>query len=197
MTVKDRLNEKVHPYRLLEHPFYQQWNEGTLTQDDLALYAQAYGIFIQTIPQGWQALGDRETVTEELEHNQLWDQFASALGTEVSPSDIPQIEALINLSAELFADQAAAIGALYAFEVQQPETADTKLSGLREHYNLPETSERYFIEHANNHHEAEKLLVRVAALSPQDQTAAVNACQRMSAALWDSLTGILEARSLN
>ena len=39
VMLKDQLNQQVHPYRLLEHPFYQQWNEGALTQDDLTGHA--------------------------------------------------------------------------------------------------------------------------------------------------------------
>lgn len=197
MNLKQRLDEKITPFRLLEHPFYQQWNEGTLSVRDLAAYAREYGAFIQAIPQGWQTLEDSETVAEELEHNQLWDQFAAALDTQVGGSAIPEITALIDLSDELFRNPVAAIGALYAFEVQQPETAATKLAGLRDFYEIPSEGERYFIEHANNHHEAEKLLNRAAALSPAEQETSIEACGKISAGLWNALSGILEAGKLN
>ena len=92
----------------------------------------------------------------------------------------------------MFADPASSVGAMYAFEVQQPETAQTKVMGLREHYPVPEAAEEYFIVHANNHHESEKLLSLFNALSEKEQQQAIEACGKMSKALWDALEGIYE-----
>ena len=193
MSLRETLKNQIQAFLLLDHPFYQKWTHGELSVDDLALYAREYGAFIHTIPKGWEALGEDETVAEETEHNRLWDEFAAALDTRVSTSTLREVEALLALSGDLFAQPATALGALYGFEIQQPETAASKLAGLRQFYNLGEQAERYFIEHANNHHEAEKLLDRIGALSHIEQDASLEACGRMSRALWDALSGVLAA----
>jgi hypothetical protein len=55
---------------------------------------------------------------------------------------------------------------------------------------LPNLTEAYFEVHTNNHHEATKLLSQIAMLHPGDRASAVAACEQMSEALWNALTGI-------
>jgi pyrroloquinoline quinone (PQQ) biosynthesis protein C len=81
---------------------------------------------------------------------------------------------------------------MYAFEVQQPETAKSKLDGLRTHYSLPSTAEPYFEVHSANWHESQKILTSLEKLPVVDQTKARQACERMSETLWNALTGIYE-----
>ena len=90
----------------------------------------------------------------------------------------------------LFSQPNKALGALFAFEVQQPETAESKLAGLKEFYSLPQITEPYFEEHQKNHHEAEKLLVQINELDENGKVDVLQAAHDMSAALWDALTGI-------
>jgi pyrroloquinoline-quinone synthase len=197
MTVKEKLAAVVARRALLEHPFYQAWNQGTLPAEALQAYAREYGAFIASLEQGWQTLGDAETAAEEKEHAELWDDFAAALGTSVAEPRLEQTRLLVAAADELFSSPATALGAMYAFEVQQPETAHSKLDGLRQHYPLPESAQRYFEVHSTNWHESEKILAGIASLPAGEQDQALEACERMGEALWDALTGIYETHCVH
>lgn len=193
MDIKQELDSKISKFNLLEHPFYQEWSAGELPVDALKCYAREYGAFISTIPKGWETLNDAETAEEETEHIELWQDFAHGLDTEISNAQIPQVKALLNTAENLFTNRNTALGALYAFEAQQPETAMSKLTGLKEFYQLPEKVEPYFVTHSHNEHEAEKLLEQISTLSEDSQKSVLQACEQMSRALWDALTGIHDA----
>ena len=190
MTIREALDRDVLAKNLLEHPFYRAWSAGTLPAKALAAYAREYGAFVATLPEGWTALGDAETAEEEREHARLWDAFARTLDTEVGEASTPEVRALLAVAARHFAEPAAAAGALYAFERQQPATAESKLAGLRAFYALGAEGERYFEEHTRNQHEADKLAARIEALDPESLARARAACQEMSQALWDALSGL-------
>ena len=193
MDIKQALDSKISNYSLLNHPFYQAWSAGELPVDALRCYAREYGAFISTVPKGWETLNDLETAEEETEHIDMWADFADGLNTQVSEAQVPQVNTLLETADKLFSDGETALGALYAFEAQQPETAKSKLAGLKAFYQLPEKVEPYFETHSHNEHEAEKLLARIAELSPDAQQTVVHACEQMSSALWDALTGIHDA----
>ena len=191
MSIKEDLNAALAKWNLLQHPFYQAWSAGTLPAESLATYAREYGAFIRLLPLAWEALDDTETAREEREHADLWDEFAAALGTRVDGHALSTSARALTASAGgLFSDPRTAAGALYAFEVQQPATAQSKLDGLRMHYNLPANAEPYFETHTHNEHEAAKLLARIEAFSPDDQSRSVQACAEMAERLWNALTGI-------
>ena len=188
--MKNELKQVLEKWDLLRHPFYQAWSAGTLGVEGLALYAREYGPFIRTLERGWTALGDPETAQEEREHAQLWDQFTEALETAPAPARLRESIALTSCANELFRERASTLGAMYAFEAQQPATAESKLHGLRTHYALPAEAERYFELHCSNGHEAERLLLQLGGLSPAMKTQAASACESMAEALWNALTGI-------
>ena len=193
MDFKQALDNKIADYNLLNHPFYEAWSAGELPVDTLRVYAREYGAFISTIPSGWATLDETETAAEETEHIDMWADFADGLDTAVSEAQIPQVKGLLETADELFAEPTTALGALYAFEAQQPATAQSKLAGLKAFYQLPETVEPYFETHSHNEHEAEKLLECIGALPAESHTTVVQACEQMSAALWHALTGIHDA----
>ena len=193
MDYKQALDSKISKYNLLKHPFYQAWSAGELPVEALKCYAREYGAFISTLPKGWETLNDAETAEEETEHIEMWEDFADGLDTEISDAQVPQVKTLLNTADNLFSDSETALGALYAFEAQQPETAKSKLAGLKAFYQLPEKVEPYFVTHSHNEHEAEKILESIGALSTASQKTAVQACEQMSSALWDALTGIHDA----
>jgi pyrroloquinoline-quinone synthase len=190
VTIREALDRDVLERNLLEHPFYRAWSAGTLPAAALAAYAREYGAFVAALPAGWTALADAETAEEEREHARLWDAFARALDTEVGEARTPEVRALLALAARHFAEPAAAAGALYAFERQQPATAESKLAGLRAFYRLGPQAERYFEEHTRNQHEADKLAARIASLDPEGRVRAQAACREMSQGLWDALSGL-------
>lgn len=194
MNIKQALDSKISNYNLLEHPFYQAWSAGELPVEALKNYAREYGAFISTLPKGWETLNDAETAEEETEHIEMWEDFADGLNTEISDAQIPQVKTLVDTADKLFSNNETALGALYAFEAQQPETAKSKLAGLKAFYQLPDKVEPYFVTHSHNEHEAEKLLDLIGTLSSDSQKTVVQACEQMSSALWDALTGIHDAK---
>jgi pyrroloquinoline-quinone synthase len=197
MNYKSILDARIEKWALLKHPFYQAWEVGELPMPALQSYAREYGAFISLMPKGWETLGDKHTVDEEIEHIALWQDFAIGVGTQLDKAELAEVVDLVETTQDVFSEPIEALGALYAFEVQQPETAKSKLKGLKEHYDLPETVEPYFVEHSNNEHEAEKLIEKIAKLSEEQFESALNASERMSKSMWDALTGIYNKYCLN
>ena len=193
MDFKQALDSKIADYNLLNHPFYQAWSAGELPVEALRSYAREYGAFISMMPEGWETLNDAEIAAEETEHIDLWADFAAGLDTTVTEAQIPQVKALMETADELFSEPTTALGALYAFEAQQPATAQSKLAGLKAFYQLPESVEPYFETHSHNEHEAEQLLEHIGTLPSDSYATVVQACEQMSAALWNALTGIHDA----
>jgi pyrroloquinoline-quinone synthase len=137
--------------RLLDHPFYQAWTRGEVTTATLASYHRAYAAFIERIPSWWrtalEGAGDtsaqgRTIVREEESHIPLWDAWGrllpdAAIGPDLQ-SIISEFDAL---------SPAALLGALQAFEIQQPEVARSKKEGLVQHYGFAAHTLHYFDEH--------------------------------------------------
>ncbi len=184
------LDAVVARYDLNEHPFYRAWRAGTLPFSKLATYACEYAPFIETIAAGWSTLGEPDHAAEERAHARLWGGFRDALGAAGEPS-CPEARALVDAARESFADPAESLGALYAFECQQPSTARSKLDGLREHYSVGEEATAYFQIHAGDYGEREKLRDLAAALTPDDGERATRACERTCRAMWSALDGIM------
>lgn len=193
MDFKHALDSKIEDYNLLNHPFYQAWSTGELPVEALRSYAREYGAFISTVPKGWEALDDAEIAAEETEHIDLWADFAAGLDTAVGEAQIPQVKTLMQTAHDLFSERTTALGALYAFETQQPATAQSKLTGLKAFYQLPKSVEPYFEIHSHNEHETEKLIEHIGTLPSASHATVVQACEKMSIALWDALTGIHDA----
>ena len=138
---------------LLQHPFYLAWSDGTLPVPALKEYAHDYGAFIRTVGQGWEAVGENA-------HRRGRARPRAGLGEHVCrrsgndrrlPRAPPKPPRLVDAARELFADRTTALGALYAFESQQPYTAQSKLAGLREHYQqLPACCGEYFRLHEDD-----------------------------------------------
>jgi pyrroloquinoline-quinone synthase len=192
MTDFDQIVER---WNLKRHPFYTAWSAGTLPQSALRRYAAEWGPFIAAVPQGWRTLGVNDHAAEEVEHAGLWAEFAADIGAggTTGPASRPSTEAsraLVATARRLFSDRATAIGALFAFEAQQPETAATKLAGLQTHYSSLGTDGRYFAVHADDYGEASMLRDMAAQLTPADQARASAACAELGEALWDGLSGV-------
>ncbi len=178
---------------LLQHPFYVAWSQGTLPVPALRDYARDYGAFIRTVAQGWETIGEAHIAGIEEGHADVWNHtFAASLETSVADEpQTPAVAALVDTARGLFADRASALGALYAFESQQPYTAQSKLAGLREHYReLPEPCGEYFRLHTDDFDEPALLADHLSALPVADADRAVAACARLSVALHDALTGL-------
>lgn len=192
-TVSSRCDAIIARRSLLQHPFYLAWSEGTLPVAALKDYARDYGAFIRTVGAGWGTVGEAHIAGVEEGHAQVWENtFAAGLETTVTAEpQVAQVAALVDEAYVLFADPADALGALYAFEAQQPFTAQSKLAGLREHYaQLPACCGEYFRLHEDDFDEPALLAARMEALPAAGQARAVVACERLSGALHDALSGL-------
>ena len=192
MTLENRLQEILSKYNLLDSKFYQAWSAGTLPVAALKDYASQYGAFISCVPGGWAAHGDEAIAAEEEEHIGLWEQFAEGLGTTIGAPKNESVRKLVTSSKALMADSVTSLGALYAFEAQQPKTALSKLEGLKAHYDLPKSAEVYFEVHAHDEEEPALLLERMKALPAEAQDRAATACETIAAELRASLDALYE-----
>jgi len=186
-----QLDAIVAQYDLNTHPFYTAWRAGTLPMDRLTDYSGEYGRFVDTIADGWETLGYPDYAAEERDHAVMWRMFQKSVGLQTT-RDYAQTEVLEHSARTLFnAGPAEALGALYAFESQQPHTSRSKLDGLREHYAIDEAGHEYFVVHADDVHEVEDLRARTASLTDAEFNRAKSACATVCVAMWSALDGVL------
>ena len=137
--------------RLLDHAFYRGWMKGEIPVETLAAYHRSYREFISRVPGYWQSVvdaflpdfpGEHPVVREERHHVLLWDEWGRRLPP---PGDFPLLSSLCGSLDAMTPSEL--LGALQAFEVQQPEVARTKKEGLMTHYRFEEGDLAYFDEH--------------------------------------------------
>jgi pyrroloquinoline-quinone synthase len=176
-------------WNVLEHPFYVRWERGELTQDELALYAGEYRHAVVALARAARTAGLH--ADEEAAHIGLWDDFASAVGTEGAE---PLPESRCCASAWAAADdELGAAAILYAIEAGQPAISETKLRGLVEHYGFAEGSEavEYFVLHGERDHE--HAAEARAKLAEQEDGRLVGLAEAALAANWALLDGVSTA----
>jgi pyrroloquinoline quinone (PQQ) biosynthesis protein C len=159
------LAEAVRPRRLLDHPFYQRWQAGTLVKSELAAYAGQYRHFEAVLPTALTKIRDRVSVPaaralvqanldEELgvptPHLELFDAFADAVGAPPSVAATPATCRLVDLYlTEAMGDPVSALAAVAAYEVQSADVAATKADGLRARYGVADEGTRFWDVHAS------------------------------------------------
>ena len=151
-----KLDEAIARRNLLQHPFYQDWQAGTLSREKLRFYAKQYYLHVEAFPVYLKLLADRakgslrELILENLAdeedraapHARLWRDFAVAIGvSEVglwTSTPLPGIRRLTETYSEICsrASLSGAVAALYAYESQVPEISATKIDGLRRYYGV-------------------------------------------------------------
>jgi pyrroloquinoline-quinone synthase len=218
-----RFEERVAPYNLLTHPFYQAWSHGDLTRDDLRAYAAEYWHHVSAFPTYLSALHSRlpdselrrevlRNLAEEegtdsataRPHSDLWMDFAEGMGATRSAVEShtvqPEMTALLATfrSAMQEPTPAAAFAALYAYESKVPAIAVTKAEGLAEHYDADAATARYFTLHqtADVAHASvwRDLIDKQIALDPTAAEAALASGERAARALWTALDGVERER---
>jgi len=216
-----RLNERVAEFDLLRHPFYQRWNEGTLTVQDLQIYAQQYYYFVREVPTLVSAIHSNcrnqplrlsilENLVEEetggdnmVPHEDLWVWFANGIGMSserLSAADpTPETRKLLLTYRNLCKSSNCAVGAaaMYAYESRIPEISETKLYGLKKHYGIrDEETLRFFREHMVADIEHTKTWANVMdtlCKSSDDREQAADATAKAAKALWQLLDGVCES----
>ncbi len=186
-----QFNDIINKWNLLNHPFYRAWSEGKLPAEKLKTYAGEYGTFINCIADQWRTAGNEAIAAEEQMHYELWKDFAKSIGVDTISSTIKEVSNLVELSNHYSNTKVTALGALYAFEAQQPHTTTSKQEGLTKFYSYLKADDKYFVIHMDDEHEVEILFNKIQQLSPAEQEQALEACENACHALWDALTGIM------
>jgi pyrroloquinoline-quinone synthase len=212
MTFVEELNQALSEFNLLNHPYYQAWNEGTLTRKDLQKYASQYFPHVEAFPRYISAIHsqctnikDRQILLDNLideergdeNHPELWLRFAEGLGAtretvlQTQPNEETQ-EMLTIFEENSKASYAEGLTSLYAYERQIPEIAHVKIEGLKKFYDLSdEKSLRFFEVHksADVYH-SQACADMIEKLPEQDRAKAKVAAIRAAKSLWKFLDGV-------
>ena len=215
-TVLAELDRRIAARSILEHPFYQAWNAGELSREQVSVYAARYFPHVEAFPayleNALQGTEDEVICTELLDnlreerevpksHPELWLDFADGMGADresvaaapASPATAATVETFTELSKGTTAE---ALTALYAYESQQPQVSTTKAQGLGKHYGVTDSSTlAYFEVHAEadlRHRQGERdALARCleAGASAEEIYAAAD---RALSAYWGLLDGVCD-----
>jgi pyrroloquinoline-quinone synthase len=219
------LEERIHPYDLLCHPFYKAWSAGQLTRDDLRAYAEDYYPHVDAFPGYLAQLGVRLEEGElrravlanmtdekggedsfgepERSHAELWLDFVEGVGGSRVPKRRPvgEVRKLFSWFHRVASEGTPeeALAAFYAYESQVPRLAQEKDRVLRELYGADEKTRGYFTLHATaDVHHAQvwrKQLEKRVKANPETAKKALAAAETAAKALWTVLDGF-EARRL-
>jgi len=212
-----RLDRATANRRLLDHPFYRAWAEGSLSLDDLGAYSAQYWRQVETFPSYLSALAQRldesparatveSNLADEVEgdHAGLWRAFAESVGrsaAELEAADIePETAACVGAFVEGTRDRSVAfgLGMLYGYESQTPEVAKTKVEGLRSFYGVDGPATEYFVLHGELDVEHARELAEVIdeVAGDDESLAEAEAGARAGAeAIWGLLDGVERVRA--
>jgi pyrroloquinoline-quinone synthase len=193
MDLFRRIEEAHERWNVLRHPFYTRWERGELTRGELQTYAGQYRHAVAAVATAARTAaspGDTHAA-EEAAHVMLWDAWAASLGSDpAAPSQETQ-ECVDAWSPD---DALAATAVLYAIESAQPAIAETKLSGLVEHYGYRPDSPAlsYFQVHAelDKEHAARAQEILRDRAEPADEDRLVAAAEDALKANWMLLDGV-------
>jgi pyrroloquinoline-quinone synthase len=211
-----KLDAVIAEYAVLNHPFYQAWNAGTLTNAQLQEYAKQYYQFERNFPRyvsavhsGAEDFSVRKQLLENLleeewgdeNHPELWLRFSESLGC-----DRPEVR-----SATPYAETASldstmmglcrnsstleGVAALYAYESQIPEVSKTKIDGLTKFYGVEsDYGLSFFKVHEEAdiiHRQAERDMLGSLVASKEDEDRAIEAARKSASAYYKMLTGVV------
>jgi pyrroloquinoline-quinone synthase len=219
MNVFARIDQARRECNVLEHPFYQRWSAGTLTERELDVYAGQYRHAVLALAEASSraaakaasdtssaehAEGLERHAAEEAAHVALWDRFAQAVGGDAGRDEDEAFEQTQRCADSWIAgeDVLEHLAVLYAIEASQPEISKAKLEGLVERYGYSEEgpATEYFrlhatldVEHARQARELIERLMSGGDAQAQSQAAADRMVERTEAALrgnWALLDGV-------
>lgn len=205
---------------LLKHPFYQAWQAGHLTRDDLKAYATAYYPHVAAFPRyvsathsATESLPMRQMLLENLveeergpeNHPELWLRFAEGLGaTRSEVTDVePAAKTLecIGTFRRLSEDGLRGLAALYAYESQIPAVSRTKIEGLEKFYGVTDAEPlKFFKVHEQAdvwHSEEERKALWESAKTPAQQKAVVASVNEACDAVWSLLDHVCDVRGIS
>lgn len=209
------LKKELQEKSILNHPFYQAWNEGKLSKEALVEYSKQYFHHVQNFPQCLSALHSncdandmesRQIIMENLveeehgegNHPSIWLQYAKGLG--ISEEEVRSVELnkeTKNLT-DVFSKMARdgyerGLGSLYAHEFQYHEIADTKKKGLKEFYDIKDekTLEFFTIHGEVDIWHAEQLESLLDKLPEESKAKVREGAHKSIDALWGFLDGMM------
>lgn len=215
-SVLEQLERRIAERSILQHPFYQAWNAGELTREQLAVYARFYYPHVEAFPGHLEAAAERtddavvraelldnlrEERSEPRSHPEIWLDFAAGLGLDkdsVSQAEAaPAAQATVDTFRRLCSsDTAQALAALYCYESQQPEVSHTKAEGLQRFYGIAdEQTVEYFTVHQEadvRHREGERRSLLRCLENGADGEAVLAAADQALDAYWGLLDGVCE-----
>ncbi|MBL8007703.1 MAG: CADD family putative folate metabolism protein [Ignavibacteria bacterium] len=219
------VNSVIEEKSLLKHPFYQKWNEGTLSKKELQEYAKQYYHFVKHFPRFvscvhsncddvktrkilLENLADEEGFKTGIEdHPRLWINFAESLGLseeEVkNAKPIREVEDMVDGMYELTRSPEFTLGlaSLYAYESQVPDISRTKIDGLKKFYGITEEKAiEFFTVHevADVYHSKDEMDIMVNNnLSLEDQKRLINTVDESATLLWNFLDGVYKNYCVN
>jgi pyrroloquinoline-quinone synthase len=209
MNLSERIQQSLEPVRLLDHPFYQAWVAGELSQQDLQHYAKAYFAHVLAFPRYVSGVHSRcedlqsrqqllanlvDEESGEEHHPELWLRFAEGLGESrdavVEHADAATAELVDKFLTRTSSSYAEGLGALFAYESQIPRVATTKIDSLRNTYDV--TDERtlaFFTVHAQaDVYHTQALTDQLDGLSAEEGNKAQEAAAECAQGLWDFLS---------
>jgi len=202
-----QLVQNLSKFHVLKHPYYQAWNDGTLSLDSLKLYARQYYHHVDAFPRYVSSAHSmctdqeqRQLLLENLideergpeNHPELWLRFAEGLGQKrneiFAEKLLPETKDLIDSFFENCRSSGPeALGALFAYEHQIPEVAKTKIKGLIENYQITDEATLKFFqvhEKADEYH-TEALCKIMDKMTTAEQEKAKVASEKMAEKIWN------------
>jgi pyrroloquinoline quinone (PQQ) biosynthesis protein C len=161
--IHEVLAEAIVGRHLLTHPFYRRWEAGTLSEGELAAYAEQYRHIERELPVTLSAIASalpegrarslvEANLSDELgspePHVRLFESFAKAAGAKPDVPATPSTAAMLALVRTAAAtDPAAALAMVAAYEIQAADIAASKSEGLRRHYGMGNKGRRFWEVH--------------------------------------------------
>ena len=220
-TFIDALEARIAQRAVLQHPFYQAWNAGTLTREALQDYATQYYHHVAAFPTYLSAvhsrtndLAARRLLLENLmdeeagspNHPELWLDFAEGMGgsreavlnATLQPETVAAISAFRTAcQSDTFTD---GVSALYSYESQIPEVAQSKIDGLANRYGITDPATlRYFAVHVEAdevHRAQEKSLLETHVVSDAQQESALESADAALNGIWNLLSGVCSRHNI-
>jgi len=169
LNLAQKLNAVVQEKHLLKHPFYQLWDAGKLSKEELKKYSNQYyhlelnfPRYLSTIHCKTQDMSIRRELTrnlyeEEIEstpHVELWKDFQKSLGVKEEECEnalkLPETEACISIIESICKEKSVeeGIAAMYAYEAMLPDVSQKKIEGLKKHYGISDSKALgFFLTH--------------------------------------------------
>jgi pyrroloquinoline quinone (PQQ) biosynthesis protein C len=199
----ERINEALASAligrRLLTHPFYRRWEAGSLSEGELAAYAEQYRhierelpvtleAIVAALPEGSARTLVQANLADELgvpaRHAVLFESFAQAAGAASDVGPTQATAAMLAAVRSAAADNpVAALAMVAAYEVQAADIAASKADGLREHYGLDAEGTRFWDVHTTQEVEHADWSAQALAALEADP-AVVRASARVAADSW-------------